>query len=316
VGSVLVSATVLGFYSGHLGFGSAYTVERRNALKARFIRWGKRVLVTTCSLTVLMALLPAQTYALFGIPEIVFDPSAVASLGHIWDEDISNGAKLVKEFNQLVTITNQLVTSYQFAVQMAQQIQHPQRMMWNTIAMRAANEYTQNAYGETILWPNMMNGMPGLAAGAWQQSTQAIKPMPMYFAGDVPGSSHRMAQLATAEAIDGSSTKCLGLLAQYRQSEVQNQSQIAALRSAILDASGAQNTYVALANLANAQQAQLLDRNITGNEMQACLVEQQALANKAQRDQTVENLTIAAEMQESLASTNETLRLPGDMPLP
>jgi len=136
-------------------------------LKARLVLWGKRVLLATCSLTVLMAMLPAQTYALFGIPEIVFDPSAVASLGHIWNEDISNGAKLVK--------------SYQFAVQMARQIQHPQRMLWNTIAMRAANDYTQNAYGETILWPNMMNGMPALAAGAWQQSTQAIQPMPMYF---------------------------------------------------------------------------------------------------------------------------------------
>ena len=127
-----------------------------------------------------------------------------------------------------------------------------------------------------------------------------------------------MAQLATAEAIDGSSTKCLGLLAQYRQSGVQNQTSIAALRSAILDASGVQNTYAALANLQNAQQAQLLDRNITGNELQTCLVEQQVLANKAQRDQIVENLTYAAQLQENLASasSSDDLRLPGNMPLP
>ena len=141
--------------------------------------------------------------------------------------------------------------------------------------------------------------------------------MPMYFNGDLPASSHRMAQLATAEAIDGSSTKCLGLLAQYRQSEVQNQTSVSALRSAILDASGAQNTYAALANLQNAQQAQLLDRNITGNELQTCLVEQQVLANKAQRDQIVDNLAFGEATQVSFAAAAATdnPRLPGDMPL-
>jgi hypothetical protein len=136
------------------------------------------------------------------------------------------------------------------------------------------------------------------------------------FAGDAPGNSHRLAQLASAEAIDGSSTKCLGLIAQYRQGEGQNQSKITALRTALLDASGAANTFAALANLQNAQQAQLLDRNITGNELQTCLVEQQILTNKTQRDQIVHNLTLAAEMQQTLASSRESLRLPGDMPLP
>ena len=285
-------------------------------MKARIISWGKRILATTCGLAVLMALTPTNTYAIFGLGDLVFDPSSFATLGHIWEEDISTGQKLIQEFNQLVSITNQLTRTYNFGLQMAQQIQHPQRLAWSTVAMRAAHDYTQSVYGETILWPNMINGMPGLAAGAWQQSTQTIKPMPLLFAGDTPGSSHRLAQLASAEAIDGSATKCLGLLAQYRQGVGQNQSKLAALRTAILDASGAANTFAALANLQNAQQAQLLDRNITGNELQTCLVEQQILANKAQRDQMVHNLTLAAEMQQSLSSMSENLRLPGDMPLP
>jgi len=285
-------------------------------MKARWIRWGKRVLATTCCLTVWMALTPTNTYALFGVGDLVFDPSSFATLGHIWAEDISTGEKLIQEINQLVTITNQLSRTYNFGVQMAQQIQHPQRLAWSTVAMRAANDYTQSVYGETILWPNLMNGMPGLAAGAWRQSTQTIPPMPLLFRGDTPGNSHRLAQLASAEAIDGSSTKCLELIARYRQNEGPNQSKLAALRTAILDATGAANTFAALANLQNAQGAQLLDRNVTGNELQTCLIEQQVLANKAQRDQMVHNLTLAAEAQQSFTAMSQNLRLPGDMPLP
>jgi hypothetical protein len=141
--------------------------------------WGRRVLATTCCLTVLIAVTPTNTYALLGLGDVVFDPSSFAMLSQIWQENIAIDAKLMKEISQLVTIANQLNRTYHLGVQMAQQIQQLPRLAWSTVAIRIAHDYTQSVYGETILWPNLVNGMPGLAAGAWQQSTQSIKPMPL-----------------------------------------------------------------------------------------------------------------------------------------
>jgi hypothetical protein len=48
-----------------------------------------------------LAVNPPPMYAIFGFGDIVFDPSSWASLGHIWDQDISNGAKLVETYNSV-----------------------------------------------------------------------------------------------------------------------------------------------------------------------------------------------------------------------
>ena len=51
-----------------------------------------------------LAVNPQRMYALFGFGDIVFDPSSYASLGKIWSQDISNGAKLAETYNQTVKI--------------------------------------------------------------------------------------------------------------------------------------------------------------------------------------------------------------------
>ena len=51
-----------------------------------------------------LAVNPRPLYALFGMGDIVFDPTSYATLGHIWTEDISTGAKILQTYNQTVKI--------------------------------------------------------------------------------------------------------------------------------------------------------------------------------------------------------------------
>ena len=88
----------------------------------------------------------------------VFDGSSWASLGKIWQEDISNGAKLIQEYNELVKIWTSGMQIYNLGMSMARSFTTGQKGAWMTIAQMATNDFTKDKYGETILWPQMING--------------------------------------------------------------------------------------------------------------------------------------------------------------
>ena len=49
----------------------------------------------------------------------VFDATSWASLGKIWNEDISNGAKMIQEYNELVKIWTSGMQIYNLGMSMA-----------------------------------------------------------------------------------------------------------------------------------------------------------------------------------------------------
>ena len=79
-----------------------------------------------------LAVNPPAMYGLFGIGDIVFDPSSWASLGSIWGQDIINGAKLIETYNQTVKIVQNGLQMYSLATQMAQRVQN--KSVWKTAA--------------------------------------------------------------------------------------------------------------------------------------------------------------------------------------
>jgi hypothetical protein len=126
------------------------------------------------AILLLMSAFPRQSYAVFGFGDIVFDPTSYATLGHIWSEDISNGAKIMQEYNQLVQLYSNAVAEYQLAKQMAQRL--AQKSTWITVGTRAANEVTETRYGEAINWSTAMNGDFAHAAAAYRNATTRIRP--------------------------------------------------------------------------------------------------------------------------------------------
>ncbi len=70
-----------------------------------------------------LAINPQPMYAIFGMGDIVFDPSSWTNLGHIWSQDISNGAKLIQTYNQTVKIVQNGLQMYSLAMQMSRRVQ-------------------------------------------------------------------------------------------------------------------------------------------------------------------------------------------------
>jgi hypothetical protein len=64
----------------------------------------KRQTIGVVAATVLLIAIPTPSYALFGFGDIVFDPISYATIGKIWQQDISNYAKLIQTVTQLEKI--------------------------------------------------------------------------------------------------------------------------------------------------------------------------------------------------------------------
>jgi hypothetical protein len=115
-----------------------------------------------------LAVYPSRLYAIFGFGDVVFDPTSYATLGHIWSEDISNGAKLMETYNQTVKIVQNGLQMYNLAMQMSQRVQN--KNVWEMAAFAVGDEVTQSHYNETVNFNAVMNGDALNAGRAWQQS--------------------------------------------------------------------------------------------------------------------------------------------------
>lgn len=256
-------------------------------------------------LAVLLLVLVQPAKAILGFGDIVFDPSSYATLGQIFTSDASLLQKTIQTFNTTVKIYTNALQTYQLAMAMSQHFTHPQKASWMTVAQTAANDYTRNSYGETVLWPQMMNGRPALAPSAWATATLPVTHQ-SYLSGEIPGSSALLAHLASIEAADGSSTKCLSTIAQYRSNAALNAAAAANLATAQTDDTSATNSSVEQTNLLNAAQAQANNEQRAQGALQSCLVEQQIITNKAQRDALAEHLSLMGQTHEYYAGANSS----------
>jgi hypothetical protein len=259
----------------------------------------RAILAGVLAALLLVFVQPAR--AIFGFGDIVFDPSSYATLGKIFTSDATLLQKTILTYNETVKIYTNALQSYNLAMAMSQHFSHPQKAAWMTVAQTAANDYTRNAYGETVMWPQMMNGRPALAPAAWANATLPVTHR-SYLSGEVPGSSALLAHLASIEAQDGSSTKCLSTIAQYRANAALNATAAANLQTAQTDDTTATNSSVEQANLLNAGQGQANNEQRAQGAMQTCLVEQQILANKAQRDALADHLSLLGATSEYYAT--------------
>jgi hypothetical protein len=123
-----------------------------------------------------------------------------------------------------------------------------------------------------------------------------------YLSRETPGSSRLLAHLASVETLDGSASKCLSTIAQYRQNASANMASALSLAAAQTDASDNANSQIEQLNLMNAAQAQANNEARSQGAVEACLVEQQILANKVQRDAVSDHLSFLGQTNDYAAS--------------
>lgn len=258
-----------------------------------------------------VAVEPAR--AIFGVADLVFDPSSLAELGHIWNEDISNGAKIVAETNQLIKIYSTGMAMYENAQFMRQRFSSGTRAGWMTAVQTGVDNYTHNQYGETVLWPQVMNGAPAMAPQAWANATVAMQAQAT--SNPAIGSADA-ASLALVEMIDGASIQCMQNLAQYRQNAIANQQPISFFRMKASDDTDSAGSRIEQAILSNFGIIHTNNELRAQGTIQSCEAVQQTLAAKQMRDEIVNNMNYSAKVQQDMNSQSWDATNPfaGEMP--
>src|SRR4051812_44105442 len=97
-------------------------------------RWSrKRVTYGIAGCMAVLLLLPFPAAGLFGLGDVVFDPTSYATLAKIWSSNVSTYAKVAEEVAQLDNIYAQDMATYNQAMAMAKRIESLKRIKWKTI---------------------------------------------------------------------------------------------------------------------------------------------------------------------------------------
>jgi hypothetical protein len=229
-----------------------------------------------------LLLTATPSFALFGIGDIVFDPTSYASL-------VSQLTTLETQYNMLKNnITH-------FSV----------KQQWQTTLHALENVNVANMFGETAGISIALNSnSPSTSSTAWRTVT-----LPMsgnttsYLQGQTLGGS-RTSQLAMIETSDAISPDCLTAVGQYRAARAQNVTASSSLNSFQFDNTDATNTEVQQLNLLNAAQGQGMAEMQSQGALQVCMAGQMTVANMERRNAAVEDMNTAAFVQQQRAANN------------
>jgi type IV secretion system protein TrbJ len=230
------------------------------------------------------ALLLAATpgFALFGIGDIVFDPTSYASL-------VQQLTTLQMQYN---TVKNNVT---HFSV----------KQQWQTTLHTLENVNVANMFGETAGFNIALNSnAPGTSSTAWKIATVALNGNAgSYLQGQTLGNS-RMSQLAMIETSDAISPDCLTAVGQYRSSRGENSTANTSLLSQQFDGSDSTNSEVQQLNLLNAAEGQKLSEMQAQGALHSCLAAQMTVANMERRNAAVEDMNTAVFVQQQRASND------------
>jgi hypothetical protein len=216
------------------------------------------------------------SFALFGIGDIVFDPTSYASL-----------------VSQLTTLESQYNTFKSNIVNFSVKTQ------WQTALNRMKQIQVVNRYGETNGMTTALNQNSTTAATtAWSNSSVALSSnTSTYLASETAGNSSRLTQLAIVETSDTVSPDCLNAVGSYRAARDASITASTSLQANQLDGTGTTNSEVEQLNLVNASQAQQLNEQQAQGALHACIAQQMTVQNMQQRAAMAHDLNLAANIQ-------------------
>src|SRR5260370_26193340 len=200
----------------------------------------------------LLLLTATPSFALFGIGDIVFDPTRYASL-------VSQLTTLESQYNML----KNNITHFSL------------KQQWQTTLTALKNTNVKNLFGETNGMSTALNSnSPTASSTAWTAATVPVNgSTTSYLAGQTPG-RNQPSQLAMIELSDSTSPDCLTAVGQYRASRTQHATANSTLASQPLDVSSATHSEVQQLNLLNAAEAQKMSEMQSQGVLQACLASQ------------------------------------------
>ncbi len=230
----------------------------------------------------LLLAMATPSFALLGVPDIVFDPTSYASLV----------SQATTALNQLKAIQNN-ITHFSLKSQ------------WQTTLNALKNANVKNLFGETNGMTTALNtNSPTASSAAWTTATVPVdSSTATYLKGRATGSA-QLSQLAMIEMSDSISPDCLTAVGQYRAARGQNATATGNLAQQQLDTSSATNSEVEQLNLLNAAEAQKMSEMQSQGTLQTCLASQMTVANMQQRNAAAQDLNTAAFVQQQRSANN------------
>ena len=233
---------------------------------------------------VLLFLTATPSFALFGIGDIVFDPTSYASL-------VSQATTALNQFRMI----ENNIAHFSF------------KQQWQTTLNALKDANVSNMFGETNGMSVALNtNSPGTSTTAWETATVPVSSnTASYLQGQTVGNSAQLSQLAMIEMSDSISPDCLTAVGQYRTTRAQDATANSALAQQQFDTTSATNSEIEQLNLLNASAAQNLTEMQSQGTMQVCLASQMTVANMQQRNAAAQDLNTAAMVQQQRA-VNDT----------
>jgi hypothetical protein len=216
------------------------------------------------------------SFALFGIGDIVFDPTSYASL-----------------VSQLTTLEGQYKTFKSNIVNFSVKTQ------WQTTLNKMKQIQVTNSHGETNGMTTALNQNSTTAATtAWTNSSVALSSTTnSYLASEAAGNSDKLTQLAIVETSDTVSPDCLNAVGSYRAARSASVTANTSLQADQLDGTSTTNSEVQQLNLVNASQAQQLNEQQAQGALHACIAQQMTVQNMQQRNAMAHDLNLVANVQ-------------------
>jgi hypothetical protein len=232
---------------------------------------------------VLLFMTATPSFALFGIGDIVFDPTSYASL-------VSQATTALNQFRMI----ENNIAHFSF------------KQQWQTTLSALRNANVSNMFGETNGMSIALNtNSPGTSTTAWKTATVPVSSnTASYLQGQTVGNSAQLSQLAMIEMSDSISPDCLTEVGQYRTTRAQDAPANSALSQQQFDSTSTTNSEVEQLNLLNAAAAQNLTEMQSQGAMQVCLASQMTVANMQQRNAAAQDLNTAAMVQQQRAAND------------
>ena len=269
----------------------------------------KRALIVAGTL---FAVTAVPSFAIFGLGDIVFDPSAYAEMLIQKSQQVEEIAKLEAQLEKAIETAETLQKSYTTAMNTYDQVRSNaahfggSKLGWLTSVQRLLKRSdVESRFGEADGFTDAMNKASSYAADvAWTSSQVRISEnnLTSFMNGQPTGGALR-SHLAMIEASDAISPSCLSALGAYSQQRSDNSSAGDDLQIQQLDGSDNTNSEVQQLNMLNAGQSQQMSEILSQGALHSCIASQMTVANMQQRNAAAQDLNTWAFVQQQRSTT-------------
>jgi hypothetical protein len=202
----------------------------------------------------------SPAYGIFGIGDIVFDPTSYATLA--------------PQLTEAVQILENGIQMYNLAMQEATYLES--KNVFQAVGLVAAHVGVANLAGETNGWDAVLTTAtsPGAATGAWQTASNPLTSLQ-----------------ARINLADSMGAEALMVIGSCNQNAQQNDISITSLESEAMSGDGLANTAAALGNIQNMGQTEALRTQQCQHAMENERLKQMSLETLRYRDLESQSLT-------------------------